>query len=207
MTITGTRIPRQVRAGRRITMDEITATAASGRSRGRRPRRLHRLVLAMAAAAGTIVIGAGTIVLGAGTASADSWSPWFPPQAYYGYFGGDCTIHSGPIYDPLYQQSPSPHGFAVVGGGYLSCLTPHTYQMWVQEYFSSTGAPVSYYQRGTTGYYSAANDGAFVESGRACGTGYWFTRVTISAFGYTPATYFDSTPQYVSANGRSATYC
>ena len=178
-------------------MDEITATAASGRSRGRRPRRLHRLVLAMAAAA-------CTLVLGAGTASADSWSPYFPPQQYYGYFGGDCTIYSGPIYDPL---SPSPHGFAVIGGGQLSCHTPHTYQMWVQEYFSLTGAPASYYQRGSTGYYSAGNYGAFIESGRACGTGYWFTRVIISAVGYTPPVYFDSTPHYVSANGHSATYC
>jgi hypothetical protein len=183
-------------------MDEITATAAPDRSRGRHSRRLRRLVIGLAMAACALVLGTGTASAGQLTYN---WSPYIHYQEWQGYFGGDCTIRSGPVYDP-YKSS---YGFAAIGGGWLSCATPHTYQIWVQEYFSPTQAG-PYYQKGTTGYYAASNYGtsAIVGSGRACGTGWWFTRVTVSASGYTPPLHFDEwPPAYVAANGYSASLC
>ena len=177
-------------------MNEITTTAAPGRSRGRLPRCL-RLVIGMAAA--TCVL-----VLGAGAASAAEWgSQWghIPPQS--GYFG-DCVIMSGPVWD---QSGGAPPNFAVIGGGLLDCRTPHTYQMWTQEYFSMTGAPGSYYLV-ATGYYSASNAGTpmILESGRVCGNGYWFTDVTVRLPGY-GAWHVPSYANQVQANGRGGGWC
>jgi hypothetical protein len=177
-------------------MSQLNPTAVPGRNRGRLTRRLRRLSVSLA-------VAACALVLGAGAASADSFSSKVPPQHWYGYFG-NCSITAGPVYDP----STSSHGFAVIGGGQLTCTTVHTYQVWTQEYFSATGVGASYYPRGTTGYYTASNYGfsGIVESGRACGIGHWFTRVTVSVSGYSPI-YFDSYANYVPALGYSATVC
>lgn len=169
-------------------MNEITTTATRERSRGRLSRRLRQLAIGAAGAA-------CALMLGASAASADSWwSPAYPPRVSVGNFGGDCTIRSGPVYD----SNPPAQGWGVIGGGQLACATPHTYQMWVQEYFSKTNAPGSYYRVATTGGYRPASDyGGYAATSRICGSGYWFTRVIVSASGYTPPLYLDSIPHPV----------
>lgn len=159
-------------------------------------RRVRRVLLPVAAA--TLAIG-----IGAGTASADQFSPYVAPQVYRGQFGS-CSITVGPVLDPL-QTS---HGFAAIGGGGMACGSLRTYQVWTQEFMSTTGVGASYYQHGSTGYFAATGYGftGILESGRGCGAGYWFTRVTVSVAGYA-SLHFDSKPQWTVANGRSATAC
>jgi hypothetical protein len=168
------------------------AAATVAREGGRRPRRLRRLVLALAGIPCALIISAGT----ASAATAAQWSPYIPPQQWNGYFG-NCTIKSGPVYDPY---TTSDGRFAVIGGGQLVCGTVHSYRITVQEYFSQTGVGASYYPQAGSNTYSATNYGfsGILETGRLCGNGYWFTRVTVSATGYAPL-YFDSNAHYVSA--------
>jgi hypothetical protein len=175
----------------------MSATATQ-QPRSRRPvtRGLRRALLPLAAA--TLAIG-----LGAGAASADQFSPYVAPQVWRGQFGS-CSITVGPVLDPLQTA----HGFAAIGGGGMSCGTLRTYQVWTQEFMSTTGVGASYYQRGGTGYFAATGYGftGILESGRGCGAGYWFTRVTVSVAGYSPL-HFDSTPRWTVASGRSGTLC
>jgi hypothetical protein len=172
-----------------------TTLEPATKSRGRVRRFARPAVIAGAAAA--------ALAMGVGTASADTFSPYLAPQVYRGYFG-NCTITSGPVKDP-YQTS---YGFAAIGGGRLQCATPHSYQIWVQEYFSTTGVGASYYQRGATGYYSNYGYGftGILETGRGCGNGHWFTRVTVASPGY-QSLYFDSYASAVNARGVSAQAC
>ena len=174
-------------------MSQLISAPAPRRNRGRFSRRLRRLGICLAGAS-------CALILGAGAASADTFSPTVPPQ--YGYVS-DCTITAGPVYDP----HSSSHGFAVIGGGRLSCYTAHSYQIWTQEYYSRTRVG-GYYLVSTNGPYSATNYGfsGILETGRVCGTGYWITRVTVSLAGYSPV-YVDSTAGYVPALGYSATVC
>jgi hypothetical protein len=163
------------------------------RSHRRPTRRLRLLALSLAGATCALVLGAGA----ASAASGPQWSPRIAPQYWQGYFG-NCNILSGPVYDPY---TTSDGRFAVIGGGQLSCSTIHSYQVRTQEYFSRTGAGTSYYLQSDSGWYSAANYGfptGIQETGRLCGTGYWFTRVTVSVAGYSTL-YFDSNPHYVAA--------
>jgi len=170
--------------------------AAPARGRRRLTRRLSKLAIGLSGAA-------CVLVLGAGAASADSWSPYISAQQWHGYFG-NCTVTSGPVYD----NYTSTHGFAVIGGGQLICSTAHSYQIRTQEYYSATGAGASYYPVASSGLYSATNTGfsGILETSRVCGTGYWFTRVTVSVAGY-QSLYFDSYAHYVAANGYSAAAC
>lgn len=160
---------------------------------GRLIRPLRRLLAAgLASAACILLIGAGAA---SASTSGAQWSPVFPPQTWYGYFG-NCTIKAGPVYDPY----TSGGRFAVIGGGQIICSTVHNYRVTTLEYFSTTGVGASYYPQTGAATYSANNYGfsGILETGRLCGTGYWFTRVTVSATGYSPV-YFDSYAHYVSA--------
>ena len=164
----------------------------AGRRQGRPARCLRWLALSMAGA--TCALAFGTVA--ASAASGPQWSPYVAPQYWTGYFG-NCDIVAGPVYDPY----TSGGRFDVIGGGQLFCGTSHSYQIKTQEYFSSTGAGASYYLISDSGWYSATNSGfptAILETGRVCGTGYWFTRVTVGVAGYS-SLYFDSNPHYVSA--------
>lgn len=174
-------------------MSQLISALAPGRNRGRLSRRLQRLAICLAGAS-------CALMLGAGAASADTFSPKVPPQ--YGYIS-NCTITAGPVYDPY----TSSHGFAVIGGGRLTCSTAHTFQIWTQEYYSQTRVG-GYYLVSSNGPYSTTNYGfsGILETGRVCGTGYWITRVTVSLAGYSPV-YVDSIAAYVPALGYSATIC
>lgn len=162
-------------------------------------RRLSRLAIGLS-------VAACALVLGAGAASADDWSPFIPPQQWPGYFG-DCTITSGPVYDWYYPKYTS-HGFAVIGGGQLRCNTAHSYQIRTVEFYSGTGVGASYLPVATSRTYSATDAGFYgmLETGRVCGSGYWFTRVIVSVAGY-QSLYFDSYANKVAANGYSAAVC
>jgi hypothetical protein len=176
---------------------------ASPARQRRRPRRGGSLSRHLRRLAIGVTGAICALVLGAGAASADSWSPYIAPQQWPGYFG-NCTITSGPVLDPY----TSSHGFAAIGGGQLACSMTHTYQIRTQEYFSSTGVGSSYYLVANSSLYSATNRGfsGILETSRVCGTGYWFTRVTVSVAGYSPL-YFDSYAHYVSAAGYSGSTC
>lgn len=177
--------------------NDSTASQASpaglpGRRPGRLGRRLRWLALSVAGATCALVFGAGA----ASAASGPQWSPVISPQYWSGYFG-NCSILAGPVYDPYTTGGR----FDVIGGGQLFCSTSHSYSVKTQEYFSWTGTGASYYLQSDSGWYSATNSGfptTIQETGRICGTGYWFTRVTVSVAGYSPL-YFDSTPHYVPA--------
>lgn len=180
--------------GKDFTESPISAAgAAAGRERGRLARRLRRLAAALAAAGCALVISAGAA---SASTSGAQWSPSIPPQQWNGYFG-NCTIKSGPVYDPY---TTSDGRFDIIGGGQLACSTVHSYQITTQEYFSRTGTGASYYPQAGSNTYSATNYGfsGILETGRLCGTGYWYTRVTVSTTGYAPL-YFDSYAHYVPA--------
>jgi hypothetical protein len=145
-----------------------------------------------------------TLGLAAGPASAAvatapnpyaSWSQRIPPQEWDGYFGSDCTIKAGPVWDTQNTGGQ----FAAIGGGTLYCQTLHTYTITVTEYFAHPGGYYSA-QPGTRSY-SATNYGTngILQTGRLCGTGWWYTAVQVAAAGYTPALVFKSNPAYVAA--------
>lgn len=174
------------------------ATSKS-RPRHRGLRSLVRLLMAS-------VFAAMLLLTTAGAASADTFSPWVPPQRYSPYFG-DCTVTVGPVYDPY----TSSHGFAVIGGVNVACGSRHNIQAWVQEAYSPSGAAGSYYFVGQYGYTYFANSygfgaGRILETSRICGAGYWYTVATISVSGY--GTYkFPSVAKSVTAAGAGTTWC
>lgn len=155
------------------------------------------------------VLGAAAALAGAaGTASAATYTPGdFNPAlsvVYRGYFG-NCSIETGPIVDP-YGTS---HGFAVIGGGRINCTTRHTFTAVTREYWSATGVGASFYSQSanSTTYTNSFGFGSrTLETGRVCGTGYWFTRVTVAASGYA-SLYFDSPVKAVTAAGQSSSVC
>lgn len=173
-------------------VSQASRAGLPGRSRRQPGRRLRWLALSVAGAICALVFGAGV----ASAASGPQWSPAISPQYWSGYFG-NCSIVAGPVYDPYTTGGR----YDVIGGGQLFCSTSHSYSVKTQEYFSRTGAGASYYLQSDSGWYSATNSGfptSIQETGRVCGTGYWFTRVTVSVAGYS-SLYFDSTSHYASA--------
>jgi hypothetical protein len=173
-----------------------TSAPAPARRRLRRP--LVAFVVSLLAALAMLVTSAGTA-----SAAGGDFNPTLS-LVYSGYFG-NCSVTTGPVVDPL----GSAHGFAVIGGGRVNCNTRHTFTAWTQEFYSTTGAARSYYQVGlnSTTYTNSYGFGsAILRTGRICGAGYWFTRVTVTAAGYS-SVYFDSPARYVVAAGRSAAAC
>jgi hypothetical protein len=179
----------------------ITAPA-TGAAAGHSSRRLARPIVAFVV---SVLAALSMLVTSAGSASAAGGD--FNPSLsliYHGYFG-NCSITTGPVVDP----NGTAHGFAVIGGGRINCNTRHTFTLWTQEFYSTTGAANSYYQVGlnSTTYTNSYGFGSgILRTGRICGAGYWFTRVTVSANGYS-SVYFDSPARYVRAAGRSAAAC
>jgi len=154
--------------------------------------------LAVPVVTATAILGlTGAPAMAAATTAPNpnaQWSPYIPPQEWDGYFG-NCTVKSGPVYDPYTTNGK----FDVIGGGTFWCRTIHTYTITVTEYFALPGG--NYYAQAGTHSYSATNyyTNGIVETGRLCGTGWWYTAVKIAAAGYSPALVFSSTPHYVSA--------
>ena len=112
-----------------------------------------------------------------------------------GWHSATVTVKAGPVYDPYTQNG----NFDVIGGGTFWCQTIHTYAIKVTEYFALPGG--NYYAQAGAHSYSATNyyTNGIVETGRLCGTGWWYTAVKVTAAGYAPALVFKSNPHYVIA--------
>lgn len=159
--------------------------------------------LAAGAALGMITLGVFCGVDPASASAADDFNPHLVSTWEQQY--GDCTIWSGPVVDPQQDR----HGFAVLAGGEMECGSDHHFTIIATEMFSSTGASDSYYPLDGAGSAVVTGRGSgLVESTRWCGTGWWFTRVTVvdySAYNYRQD--FDSAPAEVAALGNGNDGC
>ena len=103
-------------------MNEITTTPASGRSRGRRPRRLRRLMTGVAVAVAAMVLASGA----AAGAFAPSANADVNTQGLWAWASmSDCTIHIGDQY--------SQQGYAI-GDTTVYCSSYHNISVYTQLY-------------------------------------------------------------------------
>jgi hypothetical protein len=149
-------------------------------------KKLARLAVPVVAALATLGLSGAPALAATATAPIPSaqWSK-IPPQEWDGYFG-NCTVKAGPVYDPNTTKSGN---FDIIGGGTVWCQTIHTYTIKVTEYFALPGG--KWYAQAGSNTYSATNyaTNGIVETGRICGTGWWYTAVTVSVPGYSALTF------------------
>ena len=145
-------------------------------------------------------VGVGTTSMtpaGATSFTHGDFSPYVPPQTRY---VDDCTVEIGPVYDS------SASDWRKIGGVRVNCATVHywvdatvalyyynfTLQRWVQV--GSSGYGIRYYSKG-----SGTGIGGILESGPACGKGYyWATAATVRTDrGVTKTVWSDSSPSAV----------
>lgn len=157
-------------------------------------KKLARIAVPVVAALTTLGLSGAPALAAVATAPTPNaqWSYKIQPQVWGGYFG-NCTVKAGPVYDPYTMNG----NFDIIGGGTLWCQTIHTYTIKVTEYFALPGG--NWYAQAGSNSYSATNyaTNGIVETGRLCGTGWWYTAVTVSVPGYSALT-FSSNQAYVS---------